>query len=152
MKRLFAVTAVLGLLFAVTAHAVSDPAEMLPDPKQEARAEAIGDQLRCVQCQNELIEDSNAPIALDLRAIVRQHVKAGESNDAIIGWVVQRYGSFVRLRPPFTPTTALLWATPVLGLLVGGTAAWLGRRRMAASPAPLTPAEQAKLRELTGAP
>jgi cytochrome c-type biogenesis protein CcmH len=147
---------VLGVLMAGTvagaALAISDPKEMLADPKQEARAEQIGSQLRCLVCQNESIEDSNADLAKDLRAIVRQRVVAGDTDQQVVAWMVARYGNFVRLSPPLTPATALLWATPVLGLLVGGVAAWLGRRRMPAPPAPLNAAEQARLRELTGAP
>ncbi len=135
--------AVAALLLASAAApaalADSDPKEMLPDPKQEARAEAVGSQLRCLVCQNESIEDSNADLAKDLRAIVRQRIVAGDSNKQIIDWMVARYGNFVRLRP-------------VLGLLFGGLAAWYGRRRLISPPAPLTAAEQARLRELTGAP
>jgi cytochrome c-type biogenesis protein CcmH len=149
--------AVLGLVLlaftaAVPALAVSDPREMLPDPAQEARAEAVGSQLRCLVCQNESIEDSNADLAKDLRAIVRQRIKAGDTNQQIMDWMVARYGNFVRLRPPLMASTVLLWATPVLGLLFGGLAAWYGKRRFGAPPAPLTAAEQARLRELTGAP
>ncbi len=127
---------------------------MLPDPQQEARAEAIGSQLRCLVCQNESIEDSGADLARDLRGIVRQRVAAGDTDQKVIDWMVARYGNFVRLKPPFTPGTALLWATPVLGLLVGGLAAWWGRRRSLemGAPPPLSPDEQARLRELTGAP
>jgi cytochrome c-type biogenesis protein CcmH len=148
--------AVAALLLASAAApaalAVSDPKEMLPDPKQEARAEAVGSQLRCLVCQNESIEDSNADLAKDLRAIVRQRIVAGDSNKQIIDWMVARYGNFVRLRPPLMASTVLLYATPVLGLLFGGLAAWYGRRRLISPPAPLTAAEQARLRELTGAP
>jgi cytochrome c-type biogenesis protein CcmH len=142
----------LAVCTAGSALAVSDPKEMLPDPKQEARAEAIGSQLRCLVCQNESIEESNADLAHDLRAIVRQRVVAGDSDQQVMAWMVARYGNFVRLKPPLTLSTALLWATPILGLLIGGLAAWLGRRRMGAPPAPLNAAEQARLRELTGAP
>ena len=142
----------LGLALAGPALAISDPKEMLPDARLEARAEAIGSQLRCLVCQNESIEDSNADLAHDLRAIVRQRVVAGDTNQQVIDWMVARYGLFVRLKPPLTLGTALLWATPGLGLLIGGLAAWLGRRRMASPPAPLNAAEQARLRELTGAP
>ena len=144
--------ALLGLSLAGPALAISDPKEMLPDPQLEARAEAVGSQLRCLVCQNESIEESNADLAHDLRAIVRQRIVAGDTNQQVIDWMVARYGVFVRLKPPLTLSTALLWATPVLGLLIGGVAAWLGRRRMAAPPAPLNAAEQARLRELTGAP
>ena len=121
---------------------------MLPDPAQEARAEAIGSQLRCLVCQNESIEDSNAGLAKDLRAKVRDQVKEGRTDAQIVDWMVARYGNFVRLRPPLTAATVLLYATPVLGLLVGGLAAWLGRRRAQAAPAPLTEAERARLAEL----
>ncbi len=139
----------LALLVAVPALAVDDPKEMLPDPALEARAEAVGSQLRCLVCQNESIEDSQAPLAHDLRQIVRERVKAGDSNRQIIGWMVARYGNFIRLSPPFTPTTALLWGTPVLGLLLGGTAAWLARRKQGSAPAPLNEAERARLETLT---
>lgn len=143
----------LVLLLSGPAFAVADPKEMLPDPQQEARAEAIGSQLRCLVCQNESIEDSNADLAKDLRAIVRQRVVAGTTDQQVIDWMVARYGNFVRLKPPLMLSTALLWATPALGLLLGGLAAWWGRRRAVeqGGPAPLTAAEQARLRELTGA-
>ena len=125
---------------------------MLPDAKQEARAEAIGSQLRCLVCQNESIEDSRADLARDLRHKVREQVAAGHTNQQVIDWMVARYGNFVRLRPPFMASTFLLYATPFLGLLIGGLAAWFGRRRamLNPEPAPLSPAEQATLRELTG--
>jgi len=140
----------LFLLFSAHAYAVSDPREMLPDPKQEARAEAIGSQLRCLVCQNESIEDSNAQLAADLRAKVREQIKAGRSNAEIMAWMVARYGNFVRLRPPLTPATFLLYATPFLALLAGAAAAWFGRTRQVSSPPlPLTAAEQAKLAELS---
>ncbi len=139
----------LVLLFSGSALAVSDPREMLADPQQEARAEAIGSQLRCLVCQNESIEDSSADLARDLRAKVREQVKDGRSNAEIMSWMVARYGNFVRLRPPLTPATFLLYATPVLGLFAGGLAAYIGRGRQGSAPAPLTEAEQAKLAELS---
>jgi cytochrome c-type biogenesis protein CcmH len=142
----------LVLLISPPAFAVSDPTEMLQDPRQEARAEAIGSQLRCLVCQNESIEDSQAPLAHDLRQKVREQVVAGRTNQQVIDWMVARYGTFVRLRPPLMASTIMLYATPFLGLLVGGLAAWWGRKRavLTAGPAPLSAAEQAKLRELTG--
>jgi cytochrome c-type biogenesis protein CcmH len=135
--------------FAGLAGAVSDPREMLKDPQLEARAEAIGSQLRCLVCQNESIEDSNAGLARDLRAKVREQVVAGRTDAEIVSWMVARYGTFVRLRPPLTAATFLLYATPVLALLAGGMAAYFGRRRQSAAPAPLTAAEQARLTELS---
>jgi cytochrome c-type biogenesis protein CcmH len=140
----------LVFLSATPAFAISDPREMLPNPQQEARAEAIGSQLRCLVCQNESIEESDADLARDLRAKVREQVKAGRSDAEVVAWMVARYGSFVRLRPPLTAATFLLYATPVLALLVGGFAAWVGRSRQAAHvPAPLTEAERARLAELS---
>jgi cytochrome c-type biogenesis protein CcmH len=144
MRRL----AVGLILLSVTAPAwaVSDPAEMLPDHSQELRAEAIGSQLRCLVCQNESIEDSGADLARDLRHVVRVHVARGESNAQVMQWMVSRYGDFIRLRPRLSPTTALLWAMPVLALLVGGLLAWFGvRRRTGQPPAPLDEAERARL-------
>ena len=150
MKRLSA--AALLVLFVSPAFAISDPKEMLPDPQQEARAEAIGSQLRCLVCQNESIEDSGADLARDLRAVVRERVKAGDSDRQITAWMVARYGNFVRLRPPLTWSTALLWGTPILGLLLGGAAAFLGRRRVVPAQAPLTETERRRLSELGSAP
>ncbi len=122
---------------------------MLPDAAQEARAEQVGSQLRCLVCQNESIEDSNADLAKDLRAVVRQHVRKGETDQQIMAWMVARYGNFVRLRPPLSWSTVLLWFTPVLALLAGAGAAMLGRRRGTVSAIPLTAAEQARLAELS---
>jgi cytochrome c-type biogenesis protein CcmH len=138
---------VLALVIAAPAWALDDPNEMLKNPAQEARAEAIGSQLRCLVCQNESIEDSGADLARDLRAIVRQRVVAGDSDQQIIAWMVARYGQFVRLKPPLTLGTLLLWGTPVLGLVIGAAAAWLGRSHRV-PPAPLSEAERAKLAEL----
>ena len=122
---------------------------MLPDPAQELRAEQVGSQLRCLVCQNESIEDSNAELARDLRAVVRQHVRDGDSDGQIMAWMVARYGNFVRLSPPLTRTTLLLWGTPVLALLVGAGAALLGRRSIGSAPAPLSEAERVQLEELS---
>jgi cytochrome c-type biogenesis protein CcmH len=132
----------------VPAYAISDPAEALPDPAQEARAVRIGRQLRCLVCQNESIEDSGADLARDLRKIVRQQVAAGASDQQVIAWLVARYGNFVRLRPPFNALTALLWASPVVAVLLGFGLALLGRRQRAAPAAPLSEAERARLRGL----
>ena len=139
----------IGLLVWAPAHAISDPAEMLPNPAQEARAERIGSQLRCLVCQNESIEDSGADLARDLRGIVRQRVVAGDSDGQVIAWMVARYGDFVRLRPPFNVVTALLWLSPLLAVGAGLTLALLGRRSRVATPAPLSDAERSRLAELT---
>ena len=138
----------LLLALAGPALAISDPAEMLPNPQQEQRAEAIGRQLRCLVCQNESIEDSGADLARDLRAVVRQQVAAGRTDRQVTDWMVARYGNFVRLRPPLDAFTLLLWFSPVVALLAGFGAALLARRPRK-PPAPLSEAEQARLAELT---
>ena len=121
---------------------------MLPNPAQEARAEAIGSRLRCLVCQNESIEDSGADLARDLRHIVREHVAAGDSNAQVMAWMVARYGDFIRLQPRLTMLTLLLWAMPVLAIAVGLLAAWAGLRRRPPPPEPLAPEERARLAEL----
>ncbi|MBO1323856.1 cytochrome c-type biogenesis protein CcmH [Acetobacter sp. TBRC 12305] len=151
--RLACATA-LGFYLAVApglSFAVDDPSEMLPDPKAEARAEAIGAQLRCLVCQNESIEDSSAGLARDLRRVVREHVAKGENSQQIMDWMVSRYGNFIRLRPAFSFGTVLLWGMPVLAVLLGTGAAVLFYRRRASQPppAPLTPEEEARLASLT---
>ncbi len=144
-----ALVLLLALLWSGGAHAISDPAEMLPDPAQEARAENVGRQLRCLVCQNESIEDSNADLARDLRRIVRARIAAGDADQQATEWVVARYGDFVRLRPPVNAATALLWASPVLAVGVGLGFALMARRRAPAVPAPLTEAERSRLADLS---
>jgi len=138
------------MLWAGPALAISDPAEMLPNPQQEARAETVGRQLRCMVCQNESIEDSNADLARDLRRLVRVRIAAGDSDADATQWVVARYGDFVRLRPPVNAVTAVLWASPVLALLAGLGFALMAQRRLMPTPAPLTDAERTRLASLTG--
>jgi cytochrome c-type biogenesis protein CcmH len=114
---------------------------------QESHAEAIGDQLRCLVCQNESIEDSNAKLAGQLRGIIRTQVSEGVPDRQILNYMVQRYGIFVLLEPPLSPLTWLLYAMPVLALGLGMGIFWLGRRRNAA-PAPLSADEAARLEDL----
>lgn len=153
MRRLaFALCLVAGPILGGGALAVGLPSEMLRDPAQEQRARDIGHELRCMVCQNQSIEESEADLARDLRRIVRERVAAGESNAQVVAYVHDRYGDFVLLRPPFTLATAALWGAPFIAL-GGGLAAillLLRRRRTlpAATPAPLTPAEQARLAAL----
>jgi cytochrome c-type biogenesis protein CcmH len=141
----------LALLFPATAApaAVGDPRERLADPALEERAQAIGRELRCLVCQNQSIEDSNADLARDLRLIVRERLAAGATDAQVVRFVHDRYGDFVLLRPPVTAATALLWAAPAL-VLAGAVAAILiarRRRRSAgeAEAATLTEAERARL-------
>ncbi len=151
MKRWSWIGGLAPALLLGHALAISDPAEMLPNRAQEERAELVGRQLRCLVCQNESIEDSNADLAKDLRHLVRQRIAAGDTDQQATAWVVARYGDFVRLKPPFNAVTVLLWGSPLLALGVGGTAVLMARRRRAAPPPPLSEAEQARLAELTQA-
>lgn len=125
----------------------------LEDPALEARALALAKELRCLVCQNQSIIESDAPLAQDLRRIVRERISAGASDQAIKAFVVERYGDFVLLTPPFKRKTWLLWFGPVLIVcagFVGLVAFWRRRPKPAASPAPLTGEERARLRRLLG--
>jgi cytochrome c-type biogenesis protein CcmH len=136
----------LVLAAASGAHAVQ-PDEMLPDPGQEARARHLSQELRCLVCQNQSIDDSDAPLARDLRLLVRERIKAGDSNAAIRKFLVARYGEFVLLRPPFAWNTFLLWLLPFLALAAGATGILLAARRKTAIVAavPLSEDEQRAL-------
>lgn len=126
----------------------SDPSERLPDPAQEARARTLFKEVRCLVCQNESIDDSQAQLAGDLRLIVREQVKAGRSDAQIRDFLVERYGEFVLLKPRFSVGNAVLWLAPVGVLLVGGLLmAGLLRRRPASEPE-LTEAEEERVRRL----
>ncbi len=143
------------LLLAVTVAAPAmavEPHEILNDPALEARARDISKILRCLVCQNQSIDDSNAGLARDLRVIVRERLTAGDSDDAVIAFVTSRYGDFVLLKPPFKSTTYLLWGGPGIILLIGLVAVVVTFRRRAAQPsyaAPLTDDEMQRLEKLT---
>ena len=150
MKRIIGLYLVLFLGFSGAALAVQ-PDEVLADKALEARARALSTELRCLVCQNQSIDDSNAPLARDLRLIVREKLVAGESEDAILAFLVARYGEFVLLKPRFTMATALLWLGPFLVLLAGGIGIVLlaRRRRVVENSASLSADEQARLDLLT---
>ena len=126
------------------------PHEALPDAAQEARARDLFRQLRCLVCQNQSIDDSDADLARDLRVIVRERIHAGESDAQVIAFLTQRYGDFVLLKPPFKTSTLALWATPFALLLIGGVfLVRRGRRpRGADAAAPLNDGERARLADL----
>jgi cytochrome c-type biogenesis protein CcmH len=107
------------------------PDEVLKDPVLEARARVLSQDLRCLVCQNQAIDDSNAPLARDLRLIVRERLTAGDSDEQVIAYLVSRYGNFVLLKPPFQSNTALLWLAPFIMLLIAiaVAAAYLLRRK-----------------------
>jgi len=128
--------------------AAVEPKEMLADPTLEARAREISRGLRCVVCQNESIDESDADLAHDLRVLVRERLVAGDSDAQVVQFIVDRYGDFVLLRPPVKPETYLLWASPAILLLIAGAiiALYLRRHRGAgAIPPPLTAEEQARV-------
>jgi cytochrome c-type biogenesis protein CcmH len=157
MKRVFALQslfclALLCLIVLPNVAVAVEPSEMLKDPKLEARARELSTQLRCMVCQNESIDESQATLAHDLRVLIRQRIAAGESNQQVRDYLVSRYGDFILLKPPFKPETLLLWGTPLLILLGGGAAILLSIRRRTSSPRPasLSAAEQEKLAALMG--
>jgi cytochrome c-type biogenesis protein CcmH len=154
VRAVFAVALLWLSLGSSCAFAVR-PDEILADPKLEAEARNISAELRCLVCQNQSIDDSDAPLARDLRVLVRERLKAGDDRAGVIDFVVARYGEFVLLRPRFTARTVLLWIAPLLLLAGGIYLAWrqFGGRHPEeiATPAPLTDEEQAKLKQVLAA-
>ncbi|MGG7518531.1 cytochrome c-type biogenesis protein [Allorhizobium undicola] len=149
MKRLGAAILLFLLSLAPQALAVN-PDEVLADPALEARARHLSTQLRCMVCQNQSIDDSNAELAKDLRLLVRERISKGDSDEQVIDYLVSRYGQFVLLKPRLSPETLGLWGAPVLFLAFGGAAAllYLRRRGDRGSIAALTPQEEARLKRL----
>ncbi|MFT0861568.1 cytochrome c-type biogenesis protein [Ancylobacter sp. G4_0304] len=142
----------LALSLAAPAHAVQ-PDEVLADPAHEARARALSKELRCMVCQNQSIDDSDAPLAKDLRLLVRERIEAGDSDRQVLDYLVARYGEFVLLRPTLHGANLILWGGPFLLLFGGALALYLrGRRRIvvAGPAARLSAEEEAKLRQLVG--
>jgi cytochrome c-type biogenesis protein CcmH len=150
--------AVVMLALAAPLHAFAvQPDEVLTDAALETRARALSRELRCMVCQNQTIDDSDAPLARDLRILVRERLRAGDSDHQVIDFLVARYGEFVLLKPRFSLHTALLWLGPAAVLLIGALglslAAYRYRRRARSAvsgPAALSPAEQARLSEILG--
>ena len=139
-----------ALLLAGPTLAATSPDEMLRDPALEARARAIGQELRCLVCQNQSIDDSDADLARDLRRLVRERLVAGDSDQAVLDYIHARYGDFVLLRPPVKPVTWLLWFGPAALLLLGCglvLAFYRGRRAVEATPE-LDSGERARLEKL----
>ena len=148
MSRWRALAAVVGALVCMAA--APDPADRLRDPGQEARARHLFQQFRCLVCQNESIDDSEAELASDLRQIVRQQVAAGHTDAQVRAFLVDRYGEFILLKPRFSPGNAALWLAPLLIVLGGGAFfALKGSRRIRLESA-LTPEEALQLKALVG--
>jgi cytochrome c-type biogenesis protein CcmH len=151
MKCIRAVTLVILLSMALSSLAWAvEPNEMLSDPALEARARALSQDLRCLVCQNESIDDSGAPLAHDIRVLVRERIKAGDTDRQVLDFLVARYGEFVLLKPPLSWHTAALWGLPPAILLIGIAVMIVMARRKASIPASgiLTPAEEARIEEL----
>ena len=146
MRRL----ALILLVFALSAPAFAvQPDEILKDPKLEARARSLSQELRCMVCQNQSIDDSDAPLARDVRLLVRERLSAGDSDTQVIDFLVARYGEFVLLKPRLSLHTVLLWGAPFAVLLIGAIGFWTARRRAASSePARLTAEEEARINAL----
>lgn len=150
MIRLGRVAVLLAFLVAAMPVAMAvQPDEVLDDPKLEARARELSAELRCMVCQNESIDASNAPLARDIRVLLRERLEAGDSNGEVLDYLVARYGEFILLKPRLNAHTLLLWLTPPLVLLAGGVLAVVGlRRRRSAESAPLSESEQAELNDI----
>jgi cytochrome c-type biogenesis protein CcmH len=121
------------LLFSTGARAI-DPDEQLPDPAQEARARTITKQLRCPICQSQSIDESNVSLAHDLRTLVRERIKAGDTDKQVVDYVAARYGDYVRLQPAVEGRTLLLWGAPALFLLLGAGVVYLVVRQAQNAP------------------
>jgi cytochrome c-type biogenesis protein CcmH len=156
VRKLIAITFVLLMAaFAAPAAYAVQPDEIMSDPAKEARARDLSRELRCMVCQNQSIDDSEAPLARDLRLLVRERIAAGDSDAQVIEFLVARYGEFVLLKPRFESHTLLLWLLPPLALAGGGLALWIQNRRRSRSAAAqdpssfrLTAEEEARLQRL----
>ena len=156
MRWLKLIVVVLTLAAPVRAFAVQ-PDEVLADAALEARARVLSKELRCMVCQNQSIDDSDAPLARDLRILVRERLQAGDSDQRVIDFLVARYGEFVLLKPRFSLHTSLLWLGPAAILLIGAVGLFMVARRYQTrarsglpipTEAKLTPAEEARLSEI----
>ena len=152
MKYLHALMLLVALVWSLPVQAVQ-PDEMLSNPVLEARARALSKELRCMVCQNESIDDSDAPLAHDIRVLVRRRIVAGDSDAQVIDFLVSRYGEFVLLKPPLSWHTAALWGLPPGVLLVGIVMLIVAGWRRSGVPAGaeavnLSAAEEARVREL----
>jgi cytochrome c-type biogenesis protein CcmH len=154
MTRFSLVLALLLMAAPTAVHAVQ-PDEIMADAAQESRARNLSRELRCMVCQNQSIDDSDAPLARDLRLLVREQIAAGKSDAQVMDYLVSRYGEFVLLKPRVEKNTLLLWLVPPFVLIGGGLALWLGNRRRnrrsaesGAAALRLTPDEEARLERL----
>jgi cytochrome c-type biogenesis protein CcmH len=157
MRKLLFALCLIAFAGSPAAHAVQ-PDEIMSDPAKELRARDLSRELRCIVCQNQSIDDSEAPLARDLRLLVRERIAAGDSDAQVLDFLVARYGEFVLLKPRLSPHTWLLWLVPPLALVGGGLALWTYNRRRLISAASddqsafkLTAEEEARLEQLIAA-
>jgi len=154
LKQIRTCLLIVTLLMGSSAAFAVQPDEIMSDPVKELRARNLSRELRCMVCQNQSIDDSDAPLARDLRLLVRERIAAGDSDTQVIDFLVARYGEFVLLKPRLERHTLLLWLMPPLALSGGGLALWIyGRRRSKnaarnRSPLKLTAEEEARLQRL----
>jgi cytochrome c-type biogenesis protein CcmH len=155
MKQILACVFALAVMAGSPAAYAVQPDEIMSDPAKESRARDLSRELRCMVCQNQSIDDSDAPLARDLRLLVRERIAAGDSDAQVLDFLVARYGEFVLLKPRLEPHTYLLWLLPPLALAGGGFALWMHNRRRTRSARAddqslrqLTPEEEARLEQL----
>ncbi len=156
MRKLIAIAFVVWMMaFAASAAYAVQPDEIMSDPAKESRARDLSRELRCMVCQNQSIDDSEAPLARDLRLLVRERIAAGDTDAQVLDFLVARYGEFVLLKPRFEPHTYLLWLLSPLALAGGGFALWMYNRRRTKSAAAedqssrkLSAEEEARLEQL----
>jgi cytochrome c-type biogenesis protein CcmH len=158
LKRIFLLAFAVAVLAGSPAAYAVQPDEIMADPVKEARARDLSRELRCMVCQNQSIDDSEAPLARDLRLLVRERIAAGDSDTQVVDFLVARYGEFVLLKPRLEPHTLLLWLLPPLALAGGGLVLWMHSRRRSRSAAAedqssfkLTAEEEARLERLIAA-
>jgi cytochrome c-type biogenesis protein CcmH len=158
MKPILACVFAIAVMMGSSAAYAVQPDEIMSDPAMESRARDLSRELRCMVCQNQSIDDSEAPLARDLRLLVRERIAAGDSDAQVIDFLVARYGEFVLLKPRFKPHTLLLWLLPPMALAGGGLALWMHSRRRSRSAAAEDPSllrlsaeEEARLERLTAA-
>ena len=149
MAKLRALLALGFLLIAAVAGAVQ-PDEVMKDPALEARARTLSAELRCLVCQNQSIDDSDAPLAGDIRRLIRERIGQGESNDAVRTFLVSRYGNFILLKPPFELATLLLWLSGPLTLALGAVGVYFVARRPRTPTPALSEDEEKRLKEIEG--
>ncbi len=140
---------IVALVLAPGAARAVRPDEVLANPVLEARARALSSELRCMVCQNESIDDSDATLAHDIRVLIRERIAKGESNDSVRAFLISRYGDFILLKPPFKPETLLLWLSAPLTLLLGALGIWAASRNKREATLPLSAEEEERLAEAT---